>query len=299
MSIYEDTFFMIYCCVLAGVFGAVLGSFLNCAAWRIAHGESFVKGRSHCTSCGHVLGFLDLIPVFSWIFLGGKCRYCKTKISPRYMLTELFFALVSVLTLLRFDLSPEFVRNMVLACCLFCLSLVDLEIFEIPNGCLLIPVIAWFVAIPFTEMSGMDVLYHVASGVGYGAVMLALVLLFDKILGKETMGGGDLKLFVVMGLYLGVAASLFALFFSCILGLIMGAIQKRGKENKGPQIPCHCTGVLCHAAVWGRAGELVYGAAVKGSCRSTFSNTQQNEPGHIPGNYVSGTDTLWELCGPD
>ena len=96
------------------------------------------------------------------------------------MLTELFFALVSVLTLLRFDLSPEFVRNMVLACCLFCLSLVDLEIFEIPNGCLLIPVI---------------------------------------------------------GLYLGVAASLFALFFSCILGLIMGAIQKRGKENKGPQIP--------------------------------------------------------------
>ena len=153
------------------------------------------------------------------------------------MLTELFFALVSVLTLLRFDLSSEFVRNMVLACCLFCLSLVDLEIFEIPNGCLLIPVIAWFVAIPFTEMSGMDVLYHVASGVGYGAVMLALVLLFDKILGKETMGGGDLKLFVVMGLYLGVAASLFALFFSCILGLIMGAIQKRGKENKGPQIP--------------------------------------------------------------
>ena len=105
MSIYEDTFFMIYCCLLAGVFGAVLGSFLNCAAWRIAHGESFLKGRSHCTSCGHVLGFLDLIPVFSWIFLGGKCRYCKTKISPRYMLTELFFALVSVLTLLRFDLS--------------------------------------------------------------------------------------------------------------------------------------------------------------------------------------------------
>ena len=230
MSIYEDTFFMIYCCVLAGVFGAVLGSFLNCAAWRIAHGESFVKGRSHCTSCGHVLGFLDLI-------LGGKCRYCKTKISPRYMLTELFFALVSVLTLLRFDLSPEFVRNMVLACCLFCLSLVDLEIFEIPNGCVLIPVLAWFAAIPFVGMSGMDVLYHVLSGVGYGAVLLALVLLFDKILGKESMGGGDLKLFVVMGLYLGVAASLFALFFSCILGLITGLVQKRGKEGNGPQIP--------------------------------------------------------------
>ena len=102
---------------------------------------------------------------------------------------------------------------------------------------MLIPVLAWFAAIPFMGMSGMDVLYHVLSGVGYGAVLLALVLLFDKILGKESMGGGDLKLFVVMGLYLGVAASLFALFFSCILGLITGLVQKQGKEGNGPQIP--------------------------------------------------------------
>ncbi|MEI3437847.1 MAG: A24 family peptidase [Blautia sp.] len=84
-----------------------------------------------------------------------------------------------------------------------------------------------------------------------------------------------------MGLYLGVAASLFALFFSCILGLTMGAIQKRGKENKGPQIPFGPAIALAFYAMLlyvGRAGELVYGAAVKGSCRSTFSNTQQNEP---------------------
>ena len=242
MSIYEDTFFMIYCCVLAGAFGAVLGSFLNCAAWRMAHGESFIKGRSHCTSCGHVLGFLDLIPVFSWIFLGGKCRYCKTKISPRYMLTELFFAAVSVLSLLRWDISAEYVRNMVLACCLFCLSLVDLEIFEIPNGCVIIPALAWFAALPFMGMKGMDVLMHVLSGVGLGGIMLVLVLIFDKILGKESMGGGDLKLFVVTGLYLGVAASLFALFFACVLGLLTGAVmkyldEKHPNTERNAQIP--------------------------------------------------------------
>lgn len=237
MSIYEDTFFMIYCCILAAVFGAVLGSFLNCAAWRIAHGESFLKGRSHCTSCGHVLGVPDLIPIFSWIFLGGKCRYCKTKISPRYMLTELLFAAVSVLSLLRLDLSPEYIRDMVLACCLFCLSLVDLEIFEIPNGCVLIPAVAWFAAIPFMGMGGKEVLVHVLTGLGYGAVMLALVLLFDKILGRETMGGGDLKLFVVTGLYLGAAAALFALFFACILGLLMGAFRKHTGKGQEPQIP--------------------------------------------------------------
>lgn len=237
MSIYDDSFFMIYCCVLAGIFGAVLGSFLNCAAWRIAHGESFVKGRSHCTSCGHVLGFPDLVPVFSWLLLGGKCRYCKTKISPRYMLTELFFAAVSVLSLMRFDLSGEYVRNMILACCLFCLSLVDLEIFEIPNGCVLLPAIAWAAAVPFMDMSKTDVLVHVISGAGYGIGMLILVLIFDKILGRETMGGGDLKLFALMGLYLGVAASLFALFFSCILGLLMGAVQNRYGKGKSTPIP--------------------------------------------------------------
>ena len=192
---------------------------------------------------------------------------------------------------------------MVLACCLFCLSLVDLEIFEIPNGCLLIPVIAWFVAIPFTEMSGMDVLYHVASGVGYGAVMLALVLLFDKILGKETMGGGDLKPFCGDGIVPGsgsipVCPDFFPV-FSALLWELSRNGEKRTKDRRFPSGPAIALAVLCHASVWGRAGELVYGAAVKGSCRSTFSNTQQNEPGHIPGNYVSGTDTFWELCGSD
>lgn len=237
MSIYEDSFFMIYCCVLAGALGAVLGSFLNCAAWRMAHGESFVKGRSHCTSCGHALGALDLIPVFSWLFLGGKCRYCKTKIPARYMLTEVFFAAVSVLSLLRWDLSPEYVRNMILACCLFCLSLVDLEIFEIPNGCVVIPAAAWLAAVPFMELGFAEAGFRVLFACGYTAALLGLVLLFDKLLGKETMGGGDLKLFWVTGLYLGAAASLFALFFACILGLLLGAVQNRGKKEAGGAIP--------------------------------------------------------------
>ena len=175
------------------------------------------------------------------------------------MLTELLFALVSVLTLLRFDLSPEFVRNMVLACCLFCLSLVDLEIFEIPNGCVLIPVLAWFAAIPFVGMSGMDVLYHVLSGVGYGAVLLALVLLFDKILGKESMGGGDLKLFVVMGRVSVCPVFLLHPWSYYRPGTEAG---KRGKRTSDPLRTCHCAGLLCHAAIRGWIGELVYGTAV-------------------------------------
>lgn len=234
-SIYDLPFITIYFCILAFALGAVFGSFLNCAAWRIAHGESFLHGRSHCTSCGHELSALDLVPIFSWLLLGGKCRYCKTKISPRYMLTELFFGCVSVLSILRWDLSAEFLRNMVFACALFCLSLVDLESYEIPNGCLLISIIAWAVAVPFMGMSIKTVLIHVVTGIAYGAIMLGFTLLFDKILGKETMGGGDIKLFAVTGLYLGVVASLFSLFISCILGLLVGAVRK--KQEKGAMIP--------------------------------------------------------------
>lgn len=237
MSIYGDIGFTIYCCVLAGILGAVLGSFLNCTAWRIAHGEAFWKGRSHCTACGHVLGVKDLFPVFSWLFLGGKCRYCKEKISVRYMLAELFFTVVSILSLLKWEITPEYFRNMVLACCLFCLSLVDLEIYEIPNGCLWISVLSWLAAIPFMEISWKNVLLYVGTGIGYGAVMLALVLVFDKLLGKETMGGGDLKLFAVTGLYLGIPAVLFSLFFSCVLGLLMGRIRQRDGKITGTPIP--------------------------------------------------------------
>lgn len=253
MSIYDDSFFMIYCCVLAGIFGAVLGSFLNCAAWRIAHGESFVKGRSRCTSCGHVLGFLDLVPVFSWLLLGGKCRYCKTKISPRYMLTELFFAAVSVLSLMRFDLSGEYVRNMILACCLFCLSLVDLEIFEIPNECVLLPAIAWAAAVPFMDMSKTDVLVHIISGAGYGIGMLILVLIFDKILGRETMGGGRSEAFCPYGSVPGCGGIFICPVFFLYSGAPYGSCAESVWERKKYAHSFwsgNRTGFLRNAVIW-------------------------------------------------
>ena len=96
MSIHDSRLILIYCCFVAAALGAVMGSFLNCAAWRIAHDQSFLKGRSRCPECGHVLGVPDLVPLFSWLFLRGKCRYCGAKVSVRYFLTELFMAVVTL-----------------------------------------------------------------------------------------------------------------------------------------------------------------------------------------------------------
>ena len=86
MSIYEYRPLLIFSVIMAACLGAVAGSFLNCAALRIVRGEPFVKGRSHCPHCGHVLGPLELVPVISWLVQRGRCRACGAKISPRYLI---------------------------------------------------------------------------------------------------------------------------------------------------------------------------------------------------------------------
>ncbi len=237
MSIRADSTLLIYCCCVAAVLGAVMGSFLNCAAWRIAHGQSFLKGRSHCPECEHVLGVLDLIPVFSWLFLRGKCRYCGKKVSVRYLLVELFFALVTVVCLLRFDLTLVCLRNYVFLCCLFCLSLVDLDVFEIPDGCLIVAAAAWLVAQPFSSMSWREAGFHLLAGIVFGGGLLLLSLLLDSILKKDSLGGGDIKLYFVVGLYLGFAATLFSLLLACVFGLLFAFLRKAFGKAISEQIP--------------------------------------------------------------
>ena len=105
MSIYEYRPLLIFSVIVAACFGAVAGSFLNCAALRIVRGEPFVRGRSHCPHCGHVLGPLELVPVFSWLAQKGRCKACGEKISARYPLTELVFAVATVS-------APSFLLNL-------------------------------------------------------------------------------------------------------------------------------------------------------------------------------------------
>jgi len=83
--------------VLGFFFGASLFSFLNVVAWRLPRGRSFVAGRSACPACGHTLGFFDLVPVLSWLFLRGRCRYCGARVSPRYLLMELLGGALALL----------------------------------------------------------------------------------------------------------------------------------------------------------------------------------------------------------
>ena len=237
MSIHDSRMILIYCCCVAAALGAVMGSFLNCAAWRIAHNESFLKGRSHCPECGHVLRAGDLVPLFSWLFLRGKCRYCGAKVSVRYFLAELFMALVTVACLLRFDLTFLCLRNYIFLCCLFCLSLVDLENYTIPDGCLLISAMAWLLLLPLTWISWREALLHLAAAVIFSGGLLILSLVMDRILKKDSLGGGDIKLYFVVGLYLGIAGTLFSLLIACVFGLLFAFLRKSFGKAKSEQIP--------------------------------------------------------------
>ena len=221
MSIYEYRPLLIFSVIMAACFGAVAGSFLNCAALRIVRGEPYVKGRSHCPHCGHVLGPLELVPVFSWLAQRGRCRACGAKISPRYPITELVFALATVLCLLRFDLTVLCLRNWVFLGCLFLLTLTDLDAMIIPDGCHIVALLAWLAALPFVGM------------------------------GRDTMGGGDIKLMAVVGLYLGPIGALFALVLACVIGLLFHALR-RGEEARpfpfGPSIAVATAAMLLFGA---------------------------------------------------
>ncbi len=271
-----------YVLILAVVLGAVFGSFLNCMAWRMVHHESVWKGRSHCATCGHPLKAADLVPVFSYLFLRGKCRYCGEKISPRYMIAELVSAGLWTACVLRFGLGWETVRAVALICVLFTLSLVDLESWRIPNSLIAAALVVYAVTFPFIELglpgrlsavpgagaavetagntaagiqmaavgagtagsgaaglagtAGRALLHSLGGGLLIGGGLLVLSVIFDRVTGREGLGGGDIKLFFAAGIYLGAAGGLLCVIVSCFVGLIFAGFRKNQKIPFGPAI---------------------------------------------------------------
>lgn len=252
--LHISTFITIYISILTFFLGAVFGSFINCVAWRIAHQEKWWTGRSHCAVCNHPLHFLDLIPVLSWIFLRGKCRYCGKKISPRYMLTELFSGGAFLFLLFYYgDLNLWLFRSLGLFVILLGLSLVDLEIYEIPDGFLGFGILWWLffqiLNAVLKTLQSEDVRFsyffneflgssykNLLAGFTFALALLVLSLIMDRVLKKESLGGGDIKLLFMTNLYLGFANGLFTLILACLIGLLFVGILRKSKIPFGPAI---------------------------------------------------------------
>lgn len=223
-----------YQSLVLGMLGLFLGSFLGCLAWRIVHGESALRGRSHCETCGHVLTVLDLVPVFSWIFLGGKCRYCGTKISIACPLTELICAAGYLSLFWRFGLSVELALSLVLFSLLLAASLTDLEDGWIPDRFAAFGAVV-YVCLAFLPGQEGALFDGLIGCFGILLPMLVLVFLAEKKLGQPAMGGGDLKLFALCGLYVGWQQGILLLLLSCIFGIVLAALM--GKLRPATPFP--------------------------------------------------------------
>lgn len=226
-----------YLIVLAAVLGLIMGSFLNCLAWRLTHGESVMRGRSHCTSCGHVLGPADLIPVVSWVASRGRCRYCGERVSVRYPITELVCCALFVSVALVYGPTLECLELIGFSSVLLVLSLTDLDDYVIPNPTIVVAIairVAYLVAT--SVMAGTSVLAALGEsllgGVLVAVPVLVLSLVMDVVLGRESLGGGDVKLLFVAGMYFGWQRCLFLVLLSCVLGIVFAALGDRGHKEK-------------------------------------------------------------------
>ena len=217
-------FTVVYIYAVTGLLGLIMGSALNCLAGRICSGSKWAgNARSACPSCGHTLAAGDLVPLFSWIFLKGKCRYCGAKISVRYPLTEAFLAVVYMSLLAVYGLTLHTLSLMVLCSCLFCLSLVDLDTQLIPDRFLVIPAVVRILEL-LLEGGFAALVSPLLTGLCLGGGILILSLIMDKILKKDTMGGGDIKLLAVLGLFLTIPECLLLLIAACVIGIVMAAV---------------------------------------------------------------------------
>ena len=246
---------LVFFLAVAGVLGACLGSFVNCLAWRMVHGESVWKGRSHCAECNHQLSALDLVPVLSWLFLRGRCRYCGQKVSPRYVVAELLCAAYFVSMVWAYGLTVHALALCVLGCILLGLSLVDLDTFTIPNGFVVAGIVVWVASFAFfgvdmrtigvgmlmLGLTGNPVLAVLIDGLvgafAVAGVLLALSFAFDKVVGRQSLGGGDIKLLFVVGLFLGLAASVLNLIVACVVGIVFSlATQRSRRDSDDPRV---------------------------------------------------------------
>ena len=213
------------------VYGIVFGSFFNVVGLRVPKNESIISPPSHCTTCDRNLGILDLVPVFSYLFLRGKCRGCGLKISPMYPFMEFITGVLFVLAYAMLGFTPELIVAILFISMLVIITVSDIAYMLIPNKVLLPFVIVLFGLRIFVQLTPWwDSL--LGAVVGFGILYLIAVV------SKGGMGGGDIKLFFVLGLVLGTVNTLLTLFLAALIGSIVGIIfLKRTKQGRKTPVP--------------------------------------------------------------
>jgi len=214
--------------------GTIFGSFYNVVGYRVPKGESLLYPSSHCTNCNHKLGPLELIPVLSFLFLGRKCKNCKSKISWFYPIFEFCSGVLFALSYVVFGFSLECLLAIVFISMLLIVIISDYQTMTIPDSILI--VFSAMIIIIKTFIVGVDgVGVDLLNGLASFTFMLLLKLFGDFLFKKESMGGGDIKLLAVFGLMIGFPMSIMSVFIAAIIGLpISLVILKRKSTHEIP-----------------------------------------------------------------
>lgn len=232
---------MIVYYVFVFILGLVIGSFLNVCIYRIPEGKSIASPPSHCMGCGARLKPLDLVPVLSYIFLKGRCRYCGVKISSRYPLVELLTAVVFTVLFYKYKLTVDFAASAFLMSVLITVFFIDIDHRIIPDGLVItglaggVLVILYNIFRPVWIYGDRD-WWNPLLGMITGAGFLFLVAVIGMIIYKtdDAMGMGDVKIFAPIGIFLGWKMCIAALILSIVSGGLTGLflIVTRLKDRK-------------------------------------------------------------------
>ncbi|MDD4689956.1 MAG: prepilin peptidase [Eubacteriales bacterium] len=212
--------------------GITIGSFLNVVIYRVPNGISVAAGRSFCPSCKETLRSYDLIPIVSYLALGGKCRVCKTKISPRYPIIELLSGILAIGSVWLYGFHIDALVLFVISTILLCISLVDYDTMTIPDA-LLFSLLPVAIVLPFLDPS----VGIVSRIIGFFAISLPMYGALYLI--EDCFGGADIKLFAILGFILGWKNILLTFFIAIILAAICSVVASKIKKEdyKGKHIP--------------------------------------------------------------
>ncbi len=233
--------------IFAFLYGIVIGSFLNVCIYRIPKKESIVTVGSHCMKCDHRLAWYDLFPLFSYLFLRGKCRYCGAKLARQYPLVEGANGILYLIVFAIHGWNMESVLYCFLTSALLVLSLIDYRTLEIPLG-----VNLFILGIGVVHVA-VDVYNWKHYVIGFFSA--SLFLFFCLILTRgRGIGGGDIKLMAAAGLCLGWQNIMLALVIGCVVGsliqcIIIAVTKNKAKFAMGPYLS---VGIFT-AALWGDA----------------------------------------------
>ncbi|MEW5804496.1 MAG: prepilin peptidase [bacterium] len=222
--------------------GSCIGSFLNVCIFRIPKEESIVFPASHCPNCNNKLKAYDNIPILSFLFLRGKCRFCRIPISWQYPVVELATGILFALAVVRFGLEWNTLIAFILIPVSLVVSVIDLRVQIIPNVISLPGIILGLAVslLPGSPVHFLDAL----SGVLLGGGVFYLV----AVVSKGGMGGGDIKLIAMFGAFLGWQKCLLTMFIGVLLGSAVGIVllllKLKGRKDPIPFGPFLCIGAL-------------------------------------------------------